>query len=59
MDFSPQGYHSPSNQCSGTDMVFQIYVYMHSQFLSHVIIIEGKVLLPQAHVTLADFGYPV
>jgi hypothetical protein len=38
---------------------FQIYVYMYSQFLSHIIIIEGNGLLPQAHVTLADFGYPV
>ena len=33
--------------------------YRHSQFLSHAIIIEGKVLFPQTQVTLADFGYPV
>ena len=29
------------------------------QFINNVIIIKTKVLLPQAYVTLADFGDPV
>jgi hypothetical protein len=29
------------------------------QFINNVIIIKTKVLLPQAYVTVADFGDPV
>jgi hypothetical protein len=36
-----------------------IFVHQNLQFLNHVIITKAKVLLPQANVTLADFGYPV
>jgi hypothetical protein len=32
---------------------------MHTQFLNNIIIIKTKVLLPQAKMTLTDFGYPV
>ena len=33
--------------------------YKNVQFPSHVNIIKTKILLPQAHVTLVDFGSPV
>ena len=36
-----------------------IFFYRNLQFLSHVIIIKTKVLLPHTWVTLADFGYSV
>jgi hypothetical protein len=32
--------------------------YWNLQFLNNVIIHKTKALLPQAYVTLADFGYP-
>ena len=37
-----------------------LYIYYWSlEFLNNVVIIKTKVLLPQAYVTLTDFGYPV
>ena len=39
---------------------FITYVYFWNlHFLNNVIINQTKILLPHAHVTLADFGYPV
>jgi hypothetical protein len=44
-------------QSFGTDIKY-IYYWIW-QFLTNVIIIKTKVLLPQAYVTSSDFGYPV
>ena len=47
------GYHPPSSQCIGTDMVYYIY-FWNLPFLNNVIIIKTKVLLPPAKVILVD-----
>ena len=52
----PRVYHLPSGQCFGTVMVYYIW---NLHFLNNVIINQTKILLPHAHVTLADFGYSV
>jgi hypothetical protein len=45
---SLRGYHQPSSQWFGTDMVYQIYIYYWNlQFLNNAIINKAKVLLPQ------------
>jgi len=51
---SPQGYHPPSSQCFGTDMIFIRYIYYWNvQFPNNVIINKAKVPLPRAFVTLS------
>ena len=46
--------------CSKPQTWFIRYIsYCNIPFLDNVIINKTKVLLPQAKVTLADFGYPV
>ena len=55
----PDGIICPVVSGFGTDMVYHIFFYRNLQFTNHVIIIKTKVLLPQAWVTLVDFGYPV
>ena len=47
----------PSSQCFSTGVVYLTFCHWNLQFLSHVTIIKTKVLLPQAKVTLAKFGY--
>ena len=48
---------SASNQWFGNDMVSYYIYYWNLQFLNNIIINKTKVLLLQAQVTLADFGY--
>jgi len=45
---SPRGYHPPSSQYFGTDMVLLDIYNWNVQFLCNVIIIKAKVLLPLA-----------
>ena len=54
---SSRGYHLPSNQCFGNDMVYYYIYYWHLQFLNIVIINKTNVILPQAYIALADFDY--
>jgi hypothetical protein len=43
------------------DMVLRYSCYYILQFINNVstCIIKTRVLLPQEHVTLAEFGYPI
>ena len=56
---SLRGCHPPSDQCSDTDIAYQIYFYRNLQLPNHVIIIKTNLLLPQSETTLYDFAYPV
>jgi hypothetical protein len=59
--------HPPRSQCfilpevsaSALTWFVRYIYYGNLQFLNNVIINKTEVLLPQAYVTLADFGYPV
>ena len=41
----PRGYHPPSSQCFGTDMVYYMYFYWNLHFTNNAIIIKTKLLL--------------
>ena len=69
---SLRGCHPPSDQCSDTDIAYQIYFYRNLPLPNDVIIIKTNLLfpqsettfktnllLPQSETTLYDFGYPV
>jgi hypothetical protein len=53
---SPGGYHLASISVSALKWRSTYICYSNLQFLNNVIFIKTKVLLPQAYVTLTDFG---
>ena len=48
-------YHPSSSQCSDTDMVYQIYLFLTFTVLCNVIIIKSKVYRPSDIGHLLDF----
>jgi hypothetical protein len=54
---SPRGFHPPSSQCFGNDMVYYYIYYRNLQFLNNVNINQTNVILLQASITVPDFGY--
>jgi hypothetical protein len=56
---SLRGCHPPSDQCSDTDIAYQIYFYRNSQLPNDVIIIKTNLLFPESETKLYYFGYPV
>ena len=55
----PEGMIRPEVSASALTWFVRYIYYGNLQFLNNVIINKTEVLLPQAYVTLADFGYPV
>jgi hypothetical protein len=56
---SPEGIIRPVVSDSELTWFNRYIYYCNLQFLNNVINNKTKVLLPQAKVTLAEFGYPV
>ena len=52
--YRPRGYHPPS---FGTDTFIRHIYFGNLQFIINVIIIKVNDPLPQAYMTLSDFGY--
>jgi hypothetical protein len=55
----PEGIIRPVVGASALTWFIRYIYYWNLQFLNNLIINKTKVLLPQAEVILAEFGYPV